>query len=361
MQKTSILPKLSIIIPIFNNSREDISRCLSHIDKKQYENIEVIIIDDGSSDSCKRMLNELSAQFSFCQVIHQDNQGVSAARNKGISMATGDFITFIDGDDIFSENFFIDLKEIFLKHSSTNIDVIYGYIRRVYDIPDSQLEISQITHTNIRSVSALDKMKLMYGFIQDHISDFRNESGYLGCVSPGRVVKASIIKKIKFNENLSHNEDNIWNLELLKNINRAIIVDRCWYYYIYNPNSATHTFNLDIVHAYENYLNHLWDHYIDDTAKSICYLRLTIHLALSLKAKNYKGKANLRFKINELFKHSPWRNEINWDYFFSLNKKDKIFFILIKFGLIDFIYQFKLFIKYKLKFRMSGVRNSDWL
>lgn len=359
MYKEYNLPKLSVIIPVYNNSRKDIFRCLSHIDNQQYDNIEVLIIDDGSATPCKCMLDELSAQFSFCRVIHQENRGVSAARNKGISLATGEFITFLDGDDAFSEHFLIDLKTIFLKYDSTSIDVVYGYTQRVYDIPTLS-KINPITHSNIRLVSDIDKKILMCDFIQDCTSTYRNENGYLGCVSVGRVVKASIMKKIKFNENLSHNEDNIWNLDLLGNIKKVIIIDRCWYYYIYNPNSVTHIYNLSILSAYENYLNYLWRFYIDNHTKSVYYLRLTIHLALTLKARNYKYNKKMELNISKLFKRNPWKNGANWDCFLSLSSKDKILFILIKLGLIDTTYKFNLYIKNKLKFRALKIRDSDW-
>ena len=335
-------PKLSIVIPVYNNSKEEVYRCLSHIYNQGYENLEVLFIDDGSSLSCRMMLDELSTQFKFCYVIHQENKGVSAARNKGIALATGEFITFIDADDAYSNYFFSDLKKIFLEYNHSDIDVIYGYARRVFSLPVAFSNYEPIRISNIRQLTDSDRINLIHELIQDHIITFRNKNGYLGCISVGKIVKASIIKETKFNEDLSHNEDNIWNLDLIKISKNCFIIDRCWYYYIYNPKSATHVYNLKILNAYERYLSYLWNNYVDDSNKRICYLKLTIHLALDLKRRAYINQKAPILHICTLFNRSPWNKELNWKSFFSLSAKDKVFYLLIKFKLIDLIYGLKL-------------------
>ena len=339
--KKDHLPKLSIIIPFFNNSKSEIYRCLQSIDIQVYENLEVLIIDDGSSFQYRNFLDEIPLHFKKCYIKHKEHMGVSSARNFGISIASGDFITFIDCDDAFSQYFFTDLKDLFSLDNIEKYDVIYGYIKRVYENTNPEIQVKPIKPSNLKLLSSLDKEKLIHEFREDHIVTFKNRNGYLGCVSVARVVKSSIIKRTKFNEDLSLNEDNIWNLQLLKNVTNAIVIDNCWYLYIYNQNSVTHQFSIDIVHSYEKYLSYLWENYIIKPSYAVSFLKLTIHLALKLKGKSYKGNFNSKLSLKNLFRVKPWENEFKWTYIDTLSVKEKIIFILIKINIIDFIYNIK--------------------
>lgn len=339
--KKNRLPKLSIIIPFFNNSKSEIYRCLHSIDTQVYENIEVLIIDDGSSFQCRNFLDEIPLRFKGCYIKHKEHMGVSAARNYGVSIASGDYITFIDCDDAFSENFFLDLEYLFSLYNVEKYDVIYGYIKRIYKIPKHKVQVKSINPLNLKLLSSLDKEQLIREFIEDHIVTFKNKNGYLGCVSVARVVKSSIIKKTRFNEALSLNEDNIWNLQLLKNITNAIVIDNCWYYYIYNQYSVTHQFSIDIVRSYERYLDYLWEKYIIKHSYAVSFLKLTIHLALKLKRKSYESNFNIKLNLKHLFRNKPWKNEFKWAYINNLSIKEKIIFILIKINMIDFVYNVK--------------------
>ena len=90
--------KISLIIPVYN--KEDfVVRCIDSLINQSYEDIEIIAIDDGSTDDSLKILNELEKKDQRMKVFHQDNAGVSVARNRGLLEATGDYVYFIDGDD----------------------------------------------------------------------------------------------------------------------------------------------------------------------------------------------------------------------------------------------------------------------
>ena len=90
--------KISLIIPVYN--KEDfVVRCIDSLINQTYEDIEIIAIDDGSTDDSLKILNELEKKDQRMKVFHQDNAGVSVARNRGLLEATGDYVYFIDGDD----------------------------------------------------------------------------------------------------------------------------------------------------------------------------------------------------------------------------------------------------------------------
>ncbi|WP_251547638.1 glycosyltransferase family 2 protein [Limosilactobacillus caecicola] len=97
-------PKVSMIVPVYNCLKY-LKDCLDSILKQTYHNLEIILVDDGSTDGSLKICVEYAHQDSRIRVFHQDNQGVSVARNNGISHATGEYLCFVDGDDKVSENY----------------------------------------------------------------------------------------------------------------------------------------------------------------------------------------------------------------------------------------------------------------
>ena len=91
--------KVSIIVPIYNTAKY-LEACLNSIKNQTYENLEIILVDDGSTDNTLEIINDkLSASKINHKIIHQENKGVSSARNRGIAESCGDYIVFVDADD----------------------------------------------------------------------------------------------------------------------------------------------------------------------------------------------------------------------------------------------------------------------
>lgn len=91
-------PLVSIIVPVYNTEKY-ISECLHSLIQQSYSHIEIIAVDDGSTDNSLKILNDISAKDKRLKVFSQPNQGVSAARNLALSKATGEYIMFVDADD----------------------------------------------------------------------------------------------------------------------------------------------------------------------------------------------------------------------------------------------------------------------
>ena len=97
--------RLSIVIPVYR-VEQTLERCLESILRQPPADCEVILVDDGSPDACPRLCDEWAERDPHIRVAHQANAGLSAARNTGIKMATGDYITFVDSDDFVGDNTF---------------------------------------------------------------------------------------------------------------------------------------------------------------------------------------------------------------------------------------------------------------
>ena len=98
------MPKISIIVPVYN-VEEYLRPCIDSILSQTFTDFELILVDDGSPDNCGAICDEYGLNDERVHVIHQQNAGLSAARNKGISVSAGDYICFVDSDDLISKEF----------------------------------------------------------------------------------------------------------------------------------------------------------------------------------------------------------------------------------------------------------------
>lgn len=212
--------KLSIVIPVYNTEKY-LKECLdSIISAIKNDDVELIIIDDGSTDSSNLIYNNYS--FKNLKKIKIENSGVSNARNIGINAASGDWIMFVDSDDTLSENWYKTLSKYF----SSEYDVIY-----FFEKIDKSLNISK-------------------DMIFDSLFGVSNLSPYFG--SPcSRIIKTDILKKnnIKFIEGIINGEDLLFNVEILSKIKNFEVIQESFYNYRVNEVSATNTFNTKIFNS----------------------------------------------------------------------------------------------------------------
>ena len=109
--------KISVIIPVYNVEAY-LERCLNTVCGQSYKNLEIILVDDGSTDNCLQICEEFAERDDRIKVIHQSNQGVSAARNTGLDAATGDYIAFVDSDDYIHPEMYERLYSLLKKHDA---------------------------------------------------------------------------------------------------------------------------------------------------------------------------------------------------------------------------------------------------
>ena len=110
-QKETDSPYISIIIPIFNSEKYLVECLDSVVNQATGENIEIILIDDGSTDKSGSICDDYAKMDLRVKVIHTNHNGVSAARNKGIKVAQGEWIVFLDSDDWLEDNYFTVIKQ----------------------------------------------------------------------------------------------------------------------------------------------------------------------------------------------------------------------------------------------------------
>lgn len=139
--------KISVIVPVYN-IRDYLPRCAESVIRQTYRNLEIILVDDGSTDGCAEICDQMAEKDARITVVHQRNQGLSAARNAGIQRATGDYIAFVDGDDYVEADY---VNRLYRALVDNEADMSVCSIRKVQadgtEIPTRNLTVTGGTFT----------------------------------------------------------------------------------------------------------------------------------------------------------------------------------------------------------------------
>jgi glycosyltransferase involved in cell wall biosynthesis len=118
--ESKMMPLISVIIPIYN-IKEYLSKSIDSIINQTYKNIEIILVDDGSTDGSSKICDEYAEMDSRIRVIHKENGGVTSARKAGLLKATGTYVTYVDGDDWMERNAYSVMVE---KGANLGADIV---------------------------------------------------------------------------------------------------------------------------------------------------------------------------------------------------------------------------------------------
>lgn len=229
----SLQYELSIIIPVYNVEKY-VRRCIESVIKIANQNIEIILINDGSTDNSQAICEEYLRQDNRIKLINQDNGGLSYSRNKGIELAEGEYIAFIDSDDwIDSQSF----TELFNKIKEDNLDIIYG-------------EYSLVNSYNIERVCKKHTYEVCNG-IELLELNIHNDSAPVEVVT--NIYKKSFLDKysIRFVKRLLH-EDTLFSLMCYLYAERVKCLPINFYNYFIRDNSIMRTI------SFKNYLCQLY-------------------------------------------------------------------------------------------------------
>ena len=209
----SMQPDFSIIIPVFN-AEKTIQKCIKSIQMQTYSSFEAILIDDGSSDQSGQLCDQVEQQDQRFLVIHQKNAGPSVARNKGLALAKGRYIVFVDSDDTIEKNYLQCIKAQF---DLSDADVIFiGY--------------SLFTSEEMKINTYLAE-KYSSGLVEQALELSAHDMfGYTWI----KVFRRDKIIGLKFDEEVSLFEDEIFTCDALSHCQNISIVKKPLYNYVQN-------------------------------------------------------------------------------------------------------------------------------
>ena len=210
-------PKISIIIPVYNTEKY-LEKCFSSLLAQSFQDFEIICVDDGSSDGSLRILNEYASRDSRIKVLSQKNAGQSVARNRALSLAGGEFISFVDSDDYISADF---LESLYESVSGNDADIA------------------------VTSYNMVENGSTMVRYDLDCSSESRFEKKLprvLNGMCCNKLFRRSFLEKynIRFPEGIFY-EDNLFLIKALFYSNKVIFINSGCYYYIKHSGSTTDT------------------------------------------------------------------------------------------------------------------------
>ena len=233
---------ISVIVPIYNVEKY-LTKCIESIINQTYENLEIILVDDGSPDNCPIICDEYAKRDSRVKVIHKKNGGLSDARNAGLDIATGEYIMFIDSDDFVE----IDMMESMMNNMiDNNVDLVVCNIKYIYDNSE-KVKYNQ-------KDKVLDKYEAMQEYIKD---------GIVQAVAWNKLYKINLINGMRYKVG-KINEDEFFTYKIVDRINKIYYNSKPFYNYVQRNTSIMGLYSikrLDAVEASYERLNFIKERY----------------------------------------------------------------------------------------------------
>lgn len=251
---------ISVIIPIYN-VEEYLDECVQSVINQTYENLDIILVDDGSTDTSGKICDKYGDLDKRIQVIHKKNGGLSDARNAGLLQAKGDIIGFVDGDDYIDKEMYQTLYNLLLENAC---DIAYCTYQKIGE---------EDVYIPTKNVEVLSKEEALTYYVKGY-KNYR--------MSPAvwqRIFKKEVIADFKFPVGICY-EDLVWGAQVYNQCEKVVFVDEQLYYYRIRKNSITgKDYNnavskrviTDHLKQYKNEINFLSEIKREDLARVVQY------------------------------------------------------------------------------------------
>ena len=305
--------KISVIVPVYNVEAY-LERCVESILQQTYTHFELILINDGSTDSSGQICDHLASQYENIKVYHIENAGVSNARNMGIQLATGSWVTFIDSDDFVTQDYLATLASAV---EGVNVGFVIAPLHHIKNGIVTDLP-SHSGKTELWSTEETMKELLM----TTRTSFF----------PVAKLFKRDLLADEKFNTNYHLAEDALFLTELLlKTRCSCVFIDKPVYYYDHREGSATTSVNrhvFDTIEVYQQILaqvSQVFPNLKYELINRECWSYITVYdkIIFTSREEYQKEKAELR---NWIVQH---RREIWKDAYFTTFRKVAILSLVI--------------------------------
>lgn len=226
-------PLITVIIPCYNAERT-LERCLTSVVHQAYDNLEIILVDDGSTDNSSKIYESFQEKDSRIKILRQDNSGVSKARNIGVKAAAGDYLCFVDSDDWVEPEYCSELYQIL---NEENADI--AIIEASYENENGNI----VFHKATSEEKVLDGKEALSMLLEDNVIQSHPW---------GKLYKTLFLKNVNFPENLKCYEDYSTLFKVFDKAQKVVKSNKKLYHYIQHDDSLSH--NLSPETAYYFYL-----------------------------------------------------------------------------------------------------------
>lgn len=218
---------VSIVVPVYRVPERYLRKCIESIQNQTLNDIEIVLVDDGSPDNCGNICDEYAEKDERIITVHKENGGLSSARNAGQRVANGKYLMFVDGDDWIENDMCEELYSIALK---TGVDLVMCGMSRDYAISSEKYNIG------------LENLKIYKGdeckILQSKVLDFNCGIAF----AYSKLISKSILDNycIFHDEKLKQGAEDVeFNIRLFDKLKSATFTNRSFYHYMYNENSIS--------------------------------------------------------------------------------------------------------------------------
>lgn len=224
--KAGMKPFISIIVPVYNVEAY-LRKCIDSILKQSFTDFELILVDDGSTDSSGEICDVYQQKDGRVIVLHQSNLGVSRARNSGLEICQGEYVTFVDGDDWIDLDTFTLVVHNIIKYNPEIIGFDYQIIQ------DSQLAEREYLGQQLNRIIEMTRNQACRDFLKGE---------HFHCGANMKVYKRKILEGIFFHS-FTHGEDYIFAWQVFCRVEKVIFINAKKYYYRQRIGSASHDYS----------------------------------------------------------------------------------------------------------------------
>ena len=225
---------VSVIIPIYNVEKY-LRDCVDSVLEQTYPDLQIILVDDGSTDSSGQICDEYAGKDSRIQVVHKENGGLSDARNAGLTFAAGAFLLYLDSDDYLAPD---AVEKLMKMQEKTGADVAFGNF--FYTYPDHE-DVARAWH---RSDTVLDNRQAMEALVDGRLETF----------AWGKLIRSEIAKRHLFPKGKVF-EDHFWTHFVFADAEKVAVTPQPLVYYRQRDNSISYTFDLKRLDMLEGWVN----------------------------------------------------------------------------------------------------------
>lgn len=289
------MKKVSVIVPIYN-TRKELVKCLRSICDQTYKDLEIICVDDGSSDGSEQIVDEYAEQDERIIVVHKKNGGESSARNEGLRISTGEYIAFCDCDDWIDENMY---ETLVLVLEEEKVDLVAsGWYQ---ETNGTCLEIKNELSVKQDAFGRDDLLKYLY--MRDSYRGF----AYMW----NKLYRKEILKDrqgniILFDETLRLGGDVVYLAEAALNTKKAKYIDQAYYHYNQREESGCHTKDVDKLRdwlrAYEIILQKFEIEHVDEEVVDYVKRFMAYHSSNAAEIAIAQGEKNAKKEFQRIMR-----------------------------------------------------------
>jgi glycosyltransferase involved in cell wall biosynthesis len=287
---------ISVIVPVYNVEKY-LEKCVNSIINQTYNNLEIILVDDGSKDNSGKLCDEFSKKDFRIKVIHKENGGLSDARNAGLEVASGEYISFIDSDDFIDLDFY---EYLYLLQKENNADIAECNFIKVYE---EKIDTFEFPRKKEEAILKTDGVGALFLFMSDD-----DEISTNSVVVWNKLYKKKLFDNIRFPVGKTH-EDQFTTYKILAEAKSFVTSNQIKYGYFQRTNSIVNKkFNkkrFDTFEAFDKFLEYYDFMGYDEFKEKILrrYIKTAINFVPLLSTSDEAEKMELKESLRDIFEN----------------------------------------------------------